>query len=120
MELGTWSDWFEAVGELLAVVVALFLPVYQERKQQRLTRQRVSRNVQRLTVSLLGTTRNSATWEADFHTLKTILQLYRALLTDDRGASIVALGEQLVIAVAEPVPDQPTISKLLAQLEACK
>ncbi|WP_125581849.1 hypothetical protein [Levilactobacillus cerevisiae] len=120
MELGTWSDWFEAVGELLAVVVALFLPVYQERKQKRLTRQRVKNNIQRLVQSLLSTARANREWETDFQTLQTLMRLYGALLTDERGEPIVSLGEQLVVAIAEPSPDQAVIKDLLAELAACK
>ncbi|NLR31891.1 hypothetical protein [Levilactobacillus tujiorum] len=120
MELGTWSDWFEAVSELLAVVVALFLPVFQERKRKRETRLRVNQNIRRLTLDLLANPQRDMQWKTDFHSLQTLLRLYSSLMTDELGEPIVAIGEKLLMAVEQKVPDQQTIDHQLAALAKCE
>jgi len=119
MELGTWSDWFEAVGELLAVAVALFLPVFQERKQKRLTRQRVSRNIRSLTTTLMQENREAEHWQETYRSLQTLLRLYAALMTDEQGEPIIVIGEHLLTVLAQPMPDNEEITTSLAELANC-
>lgn len=116
MELGTWSDWFEAGAEILAVVVALFLPVYQGYKQRRATRRRVGQNIQRLTTTLLTVPKTSPEWQTDYHSLQTLVRLYAALLTDTRGEPIVLTGEQIITALDQPEIDQAVVHAQLVQL----
>lgn len=120
MELGTWSDWFEAISELLAVAVALFLPVFQERKRKRQTRMRVNQNIRRLTLDLLANQQRDMQWKTDFHSLQTLLRLYSSLMTDELGAPIVAIGERLLMAVEKSQPDQQVIDQQLAALAKCQ
>ncbi|MFC6259480.1 hypothetical protein [Levilactobacillus fujinensis] len=119
MELGTWSDWFEAVGELLAVAVALFLPAFQERKQKRLTRRRVSRNIRSLTTALMHENRKADQWQETYQSLQTLLRLYAALLTDEQGEPIIVIGEHLLTVLAQPMPDTEEITASLAELANC-
>ncbi|WP_407885851.1 hypothetical protein [Levilactobacillus sp. N40-8-2] len=120
MELGTWSDWFEGVSEILAVVVALFLPVVQEKKRKRATRQRVNQNIRRLTLDLMANPERDIQWKSDFNSLQTLLRLYSSLLTDELGEPIVAIGERLLTAVEAPTPNQQVVTQQLAALADCR
>lgn len=117
MALGTWSDWFEAVGELLAVVVALFLPFIQERRRKRLTRQRISQSVRRLTLILVKEASGSPQWQSDYHNLQTLINLYAALLTDPRGTTLVSIGEQVLLALDAVPINYDEINRQLALLQ---
>lgn len=120
IEWGAVSDWFEAVAELLAVCVALFLPMVEARKRRRATRKRIKQNVYRLTLELLEMTRDNDERSASYQTLQVMIRLYGGLLTDPLGEPIVAIGEELLVLLETPEPDGQRVTALLDKLAACR
>lgn len=53
MEIGTLAEWVTGISNVVAVCIALFLPLYQQRKEKRAAKLRICRLARDLTNSLV-------------------------------------------------------------------
>lgn len=115
MQLGTVSEWVTGISSLLAVCVALFLPYYNERREQR----RKQRNI-RYGISYL-TGKAMCGSAAALHELNLFLIVNFLGNTNQQTEHLVLIGRQIEDILNKQTPlsaeQQAAIADLLKQLQ---
>ncbi|APU71552.1 hypothetical protein LCR01_05660 [Companilactobacillus crustorum] len=106
MEIGSLAEWVEGFGELLAVSVALFLPYYQQRQDNKKKNQRAKQVITSTAKDLLNLDKiqNST----DYLELRNFVAIYRVLSTNDKVLKIIEVGSNIldIIGTSNVLTDQ--------------
>lgn len=106
METGSLAEWVEGLGELLAVSVALFLPYYQQRKNNRERNQRAKQVIVSTTTSLLNQSQIQSA--ITFEELQKFISIYAVLSTNNKTIEIIDIGDEIL----EIIGDQNQLNDL--------
>ncbi len=106
METGSLAEWVEGLGELLAVSVALFLPYYQQRKNNRERNQRAKQVIVSTTTSLLNQSQIQSA--ITFEELQKFISIYAVLSTNSKTIEIIDIGDEIL----EIIGDQNQLNDL--------
>ncbi|HCD08110.1 MAG TPA: hypothetical protein DEQ50_07640 [Lactobacillus sp.] len=106
MEIGSLAEWVEGFGELLAVSVALFLPYYQQRQDNKKKNQRAKQVITSTAKDLLNLDKiqNST----DYLELRNFVAIYRVLSTNGKVLKIIEVGSNIldIIGTSNVLTDQ--------------
>lgn len=122
MEIGSLAEWVEGLGELLAVSVALFLPYYQQRKNNRERNQRAKQVIIGTTSSLLNQTHIQSS--LTFEELQKFVSIYAVLSTNDKTIKIIDLGDEILEIIGDQnqltAPQKDQLQQKINQLKTLK
>lgn len=99
MEIGSLAEWVEGLGELLAVSVALFLPYYQQRQENKKKNQRAKQVIISTAGTLLDQTEIQKS--PNFVELQQFVSIYAVLSTNSKTINIVELGDNILDTIAD-------------------
>ncbi|MCO6544201.1 MAG: hypothetical protein J6584_09595 [Lactobacillus sp.] len=115
MEIGPISEWVTAIAEVLAVVVALFLPYYEEQRKKRLRNRNLKLLLKRLTEDAMKK-RDSE----KLKNLESFLKLGYWIDYDGNDEAIYMIANQILLELKSDQYDstnEKNIRNLLIQLE---
>ncbi|GEO62899.1 hypothetical protein [Companilactobacillus nantensis] len=99
MEIGSLAEWVEGLGELLAVSVALFLPYYQQRQENKKKNQRAKQVIISTAGTLLDQTEIQKS--PNFVELQQFVSIYAVLSTNSKTINIIELGDNILDTIAD-------------------
>lgn len=122
MEIGSLAEWVEGGAEILAVSVALFLPYFQERRQNRAKNQRAKQVIISTAEQLLRDTNIKS--DKILSELQGFVQVYSMLATNDKTIDIIAQGSAIIDVVGDSDAlsndQQQDIKRIIADLNDMK
>lgn len=122
MEIGSLAEWVEGGAEILAVSVALFLPYFQERRQNRAKNQRAKQVIISTAEQLLRDTNINS--DKILSELQGFVQVYSMLATNNKTIDIIAQGSAIIDVVGDSdalsSEQQQDIKQIIADLNDMK
>ena len=124
MEIGSLGEWVTGTGELLAVSVALFLPIYkkkQEKKEQKLKVSQMLKSVINVLLKELEIDSSLNLLEnKNYKLLTQYLNIYLVLSTDSQVRELLLIGKEIQEIIeadpALPKKNRERIQLLLKKL----
>ncbi|GEP18885.1 hypothetical protein [Pediococcus argentinicus] len=120
MEIGPLSEWVGALASFSAVLVALFLPYYQENKRNRKQVQRLKKFLA-ISQDKIINAENTEDKERDLKELDGFIKVNSLIAVEENKIKILEYSEQLFdLLKSEDGIDKPAVNEIMKKISLVK